>query len=83
MNSLGSLLVLAGAVFCVSADDGWVPIAGRYFKFFDTPMSFADARATCNGLGGIVAYDDHPAVNQHIAKSSKKYHLAHMSSGTF
>ena len=71
MNSL-SVLVLAGAVLCVSAgDDGWAAVGGRYFKFFDTPKSFADARAHCKGLGGVVAYDDVPEVNKHIAKSSK------------
>ena len=77
MNSLGCLLFLACAVLCVSADDGWVPAGGRYLKFFDTPKSFADAWATCEGIaglglgaGGHIAYDDHPAVNQHIAKSS-------------
>jgi len=71
MNTLGCLLVLAGAVLCASANDGWVAAGGRYFKFFDKPMTFAGARATCNGLGGVIAYDDVPEVNRLLAKSKK------------
>merc|ERR1711872_14254 len=65
-----SLVVLVSA--CVSADDGWVNVGGRYLKFYATPMTFADAGSTCAKEGGIIAYDDHPLVNKHIAASGKQ-----------
>lgn len=51
--------------------DGWVFVSGRYLKYFSTPMTFKDADGTCKKLGGIVAYDDHPAVNSYLSKSAK------------
>jgi len=64
-----SLVVVLSA--CASADDGWVNVGGRYLKFYATPMSFADAKSTCAKEGGIIAFDDHPLVNKHIAASAK------------
>ena len=67
LHHLSLVVVVLSA--CASADDGWVNVGGRYLKFYATPMSFADAKSTCAKEGGIIAYDDHPLVNKHIAAS--------------
>ena len=67
LHRLSLVVVVLSA--CASADDGWVNVGGRYLKFYATPMSFADAKSTCAKEGGVIAYDDHPLVNKHIAAS--------------
>ena len=47
----------------------WIYAAGRSFKYFKDPKSFADASAICRSLGGFLAFDDHPEVNALLSKS--------------
>ena len=60
---------LSVAEFPVAIADDWIHAAGRSFKYFKDPKSFADASATCASVGGVLAVDDHVEVNKLLAKS--------------
>lgn len=47
--------------------NGWVNVGGRFLKYFATPMTFDGAKAECAKFGGLLAYDDHPVVSNHMA----------------
>jgi len=78
LRCLSLILVLSA---CASADAGWVKVGGRYLKFYDTPMSFADASSTCTKEGGVIAYDDQPLVSKYIAASAKSQWIGATDAG--
>ena len=51
--------------------DGWVVVGDRFLKYFSTGKSFNDADKFCTKFAGHIVYDDHPAVNKHLAERGK------------
>jgi len=66
-----ALAVLLSTAEAQTSSEGWVNVGGRFLKFFAKPMQFDEAVATCAGIGGLLAYDDHPLVHLYLARNGQ------------
>ena len=73
MWSYVSLALVALMVASASAADtqGWTNVGGRFLKFFAEPKTFSQAKAVCDGVGGLLVFDDHPSVSRYLALTSE------------
>jgi len=64
------MLVVLGStsVHGNAGSDGWVLVGGRYLKYFATGMNFQEANAVCGKLGGVIVYDNNPAIGGYLAR---------------